>query len=232
MPLSRRKQWVRLPTDWIQEELLKGFRWAKGRGADNVAGLLVLVVLAHYADQETGIVRLTYDEIGTILQRSRAKISGGLKVLTEHGLLVRDGFGQSTYALAGFDPTRGWGKLPAQSLYKSDKGDTLRAFEDFRLRNSAELDALKLYLLLVARRGNDTNLANITYDRIQEYSGIERVRIKRAISMLVAEGLVHVERIPSSASAYGIAQGYRLVGIDSHNHMGTRGRALEAEPPL
>jgi hypothetical protein len=104
----------------------------------------------------------------------------------------------------------------------------IRAFADFRLRKVVELDALKLLFLMVERRDNRTNLANISYPKIEEYTGILNVRIKTAISYLASHSLVHVEHIPRMNSEYGVANAYRVAGIEPYNHMGTRGRMLEA----
>jgi hypothetical protein len=46
--------------------------------------------------------------------------------------------------------------------------------------------------------------------------------------VLAAQGLVHVEHVPSMTSDYGISNGYRLAFIDSNVHMGTRGRGMDA----
>jgi hypothetical protein len=48
------------------------------------------------------------------------------------------------------------------------------------------------------------------------------------VTLLCAAGLVHVEHVPSAVNPHGIANAYRLVGIDSRVHMGTRGRGMEA----
>ena len=88
----------------------------------------------------------------------------------------------------------------------------------------AELHALKLYFLFARRRSNDTNMAHLSYDKIEEYSGIERHRIKPAISVLLNAGLIHVERTESRINDRGTANAYRLAYIDSYLHFGTRGR--------
>ena len=46
----------------------------------------------------------------------------------------------------------------------------------------SELHALKLYYLFARRRSNETNMAHLSYDKIEEYAGIERHRIKPAIA--------------------------------------------------
>jgi hypothetical protein len=105
---------------------------------------------------------------------------------------------------------------------------TIAAFMDFRLRRVAELDALKLFFLIVARRNRTTNITNIGYEKIEEYTDIRRVRIKTAISFLASLSLVHVEHIPSRESPHGISNAYRIVGLEPYTHMGTRGRALDS----
>ena len=88
------------------------------------------------------------------------------------------------------------------------------------------LTALKLYLLFVAMRDNDTNLAMISYDRIGDYTDIDRHQIKPALSVLAANGVVHIEHIPASGD-YGIANAYRIAFIEERQHFGTtlRGRS-------
>jgi hypothetical protein len=88
-----------------------------------------------------------------------------------------------------------------------------------------ELDAMKLYYLFAARRSRETNMAKIGYDKIEEYTAIPRNNIRGALTVLGANGLVHVERLTSDLSDHGVANGYRLTYLDSYRHMGTIGRA-------
>jgi hypothetical protein len=103
---------------------------------------------------------------------------------------------------------------------------TIAAFKDFQLRRMAELDAMKLFFLLVAMRINKANIALIGYDKVEPYTAIARVRIKTAISFLASLSLIYVEHIPSQESEHGVANAYRIVGLSPYNHMGTRGRSL------
>lgn len=221
--MPRMRDWVRLPTSWIQAGGLKNFRWKQGEGADNIAALIVLMVLAHHAEDEDGTAKLSYDAIQKMTTLSRAKVSRGLQVLEERGIVARLS-ARSSYELLGYDRSQGWGKLPARKLYANENVVALR---DFHLRAIAELDALKLYLLFIALRDNESNLARISYDKISDYSGIDRARIKAGLSLLVVNGLVHVERGPSAMSEYGVSNAYRLAHLDPYNHSGTRGRRAE-----
>lgn len=217
------KAWVRLPTAWIARGGLQQFRWEKEKGANNVAALMTLMVIAQHAD-EAGIAALTYDRLTEATHLSRTKVAAGLRVLEEAGLVKGQGLRRSRYEIADYASTP-WGKLPTKGLYAHGG---VAAFADFHLRRRAEMDALKLYFLVVARRNNETGIANLSYDKITDYSGIERSRIKSAISLLAGQGLLHVEHLPSEISAYGVSNGYRLAHLDPYVHMGTKGRGMEA----
>jgi hypothetical protein len=220
---NRLDRWVRLPSGWIQRGGLRGFEWeARGAGADNIAALMALLPIAHAANRQSGIAQLTYSDLCDATALSRAKLSNGLDILSRIGLIERSPDGRSTHRLANYGPGHRWAKLPAKSMYGAG---TIAAFSDFALRRRTELDALKLFLLFVARRGNDTNRANISYDKIVDYSGVERPRIKSAISLLTLNSLIYVEQVQSLEVEGAVAHAYRIIGIDSYNHMGTSGRA-------
>jgi len=221
------RDWVRIPSTWINEDGLRALSWKHGgEGANQIAALMALTVIAHAADSDTGVARVTYDHFSQATLLSRAKISKGLAVLERIEVIEREpDDARSTYKFAKYDPDAVWAKFPAKSMYSAG---AIAPFTDFQLRRVAELDALKLFFLMVARRDRATNLANIGYDKIVEYTGINRGRIKTAISFLAAHSLVHVERIPSMVSKDGVSNAYRVIGIDPYAHMGTRGRAMDA----
>ncbi|HEY5363861.1 MAG TPA: hypothetical protein VIJ49_06650 [Aestuariivirga sp.] len=215
------RNWVKLPTRWIEDGGLDQLRWAKD-GSSCTAALMLLIVVAHNAD-DAGSSSITYDEFGIVTGLSRTKVSHGLNLLCALKILERSTTKQSQFKLSSFDPLKGWGKLPARRLYH---GDRILAFKDFHLRKVTELDALKMYLAFVARRDNSTNLVHITYKQIEEYADIRQERIKSALSLLTVNGLVHVEHVRSSASSFGISNAYRLVHLDTFNHLGTSGRKM------
>ncbi len=227
--MKQRQKWVRLPSKWINEgEGLKALRY-QGNLADNIMALMCLVVIAHEVEQETGQARITYDQFETALGKSRSLISRGLRVLQEMELIDRNGK-RSEYQLCNFNPTEAsindsfrWAKLPCASLYRRT---TLTFFDNMSLRGRAELDALKLFFLFAALRDRTRNIAMISYDNIPDKTGVGREHIKRALSLLSVNGIVLVEHIPTEASYYGFAHGYRLIGIDSHTHAGNSIRGM------
>jgi hypothetical protein len=76
-------------------------------------------------------------------------------------------------------------------------------------------------------RDDLSNLAYISYSKIETYTGIERSRIKSGLSILAANGVVHIEHVQAMGSDYGIANAYRVAHIEPYRHMGTIGRRLD-----
>lgn len=218
-----RQNWVRIPSRWIEEGGLRRFRWdGHGLGSDNIATLMTLAVIAHEADQSSGVASITYERLSIASGLSRAKISNGLDILEKRKVIERNLGGRSSYKLTEFEATGGWAKFPAKSMYSDQR---IASFQNFHLRVHTELDALKLLFLFVARRGEDTNMAHIGFEKIEEYSGIPKARIKPATSLLAANSLIYVEHIPVRDEQYKVSNAYRIVGVESYKHMGTRGRA-------
>jgi RIO-like serine/threonine protein kinase len=221
--MAIRPEWVRLPSEWIRARNLTAMKWKSGgNGSDNTAALMTLVAIAHTAD-ESGVAHATYDQLCAATGLSRAKLSNGLEVLNDLKVIERRTNGRSTYRLANYSIEKGWAKLPAKSMYA---GGCIAAFGELELRRAVELNAMKLFFLFVAQRGRDTNFANIGYDKIQEYTGVERAKIKSAISLLASLSLIHVEHIHSKVNDHGTANAYRIVGVEPNVHMGTKGRSM------
>ena len=93
------KEWVKMPSDWIRDKdqsLLPSMKWSGDNKADQIAALMLHIVLVHHANpepvtdrQDIGLVKLTYSELGAIVGISRAKISGGLKLLDKMNRIER-----------------------------------------------------------------------------------------------------------------------------------------------
>lgn len=218
-------EWTKLPTEWIEGRGLQEFRWGGGSGSDFQAALMSLVVIANHADPDHAIAHLTYDELCAMTSLSRAKLSRGLSVLAGIGLIEREPRGRSTFMIRNYSAKAGWAKLPSKGLYSNG---VVSAFTGFRLRHRAELDAMKLYFLFASRRDRNTNVAKISYDKIEHYSGVSREHIKRALTILGANNLVHIEHVASMISGDGLANAYRLVHLYPRRHMGTIGRGMDA----
>lgn len=218
---ARFNQWRQLPTKWIHNRELKKLQWGL-HGADAIAALMVVLVMAHrrtLLDDGTnsGHFHVTYDDLESALNISRSKISKGISLLVQQGWILR-GEGRSQYRFTSSDTP--WGKVAVRTLY--DRSGAITAFDAFRLRNPLELDALKLYLLLIAFRDAKENYASMSYHRMNEYTGVQVGRIKSAMNYLVVSRLIYVEREAKDPfDRTNPANLYRLRGVDPHRHAGT-----------
>lgn len=222
----QRQEWGRIPTAWIENGGLQDRLSWKDHGTAASAAMRLYTVLGHRLRHEEGIVHASYTELEEAACLARASVSKGLGVLRDVGLIAREApEGQGSYAFVGYDPQRGWAKLPARCLYD---GQAFRPFKSWTMRGRAERDAIALYLLIAARRDKEANAAYLTYDSIQERTGLYDARITKGMHILANSGMVGV----TDRQRYlkpGVSREYRLLGLDPYNHPGTTGRARAGE---
>ena len=99
------------------------------------------------SEDDATIVKATYDEIQDLIGISRSKIANGLALLVDLKIIVKDK-NRSHYRIIGLDVAGSWTKLPQEWLLQQPG----HIFEPFNLRSKSELDALKIYLLLLTFR--------------------------------------------------------------------------------
>lgn len=221
------KTWVPIPTKWITDHGLKDFQWSSGgKGSDEQAALMIYIMLAHHSDA-LGMARLTYTKINHISGLSRAKVSVGIDILLGRNLIAKENE-QSVFRIQSLNMNvRGWGMLPAAKLYTVT--GRLTFFKSLKLRSRAELNALKILLLFTERRDSTANIIHLSYDKINEYTGIHRSHIQDALSLLCVNGLIRVDQQRSEINQFAVSNSYRLAHIDSFKHRGTTGRAQMSE---
>ncbi len=221
-----------MPSFWIRGEgyPLRELRWNGSEKSDQIAALMIYIALVHHANTEStvkmpdlGTCDLTYTEIANITNLSRAKVSGGLKILLQMGLIHKVSKGRNNiYQITNYGSVGGWAKLPFRGLYAKDFSRIL-AFDHFKLRTKNELNALKIYLVIISFRTNSTNYAQLSYDKISEYTGILRNDIRSAISLLVNINLVQVDIGNSEINKFSTVNLYRPCHLETYKHRGTVG---------
>lgn len=218
------QDWGRFPSDWIAEMGLQRFSWGRC-GTRGIAALRVYVVLAQRLRDPDGMVRVSYDALSENTNLARASVAAGLRLLEEEGLILSGAYagGKGRYRFLGYDPKRGWAKLPAQKLYD---GAQFRPFKAWHMRSQVELHALRLYLLIAARRDTDFNEAFLTYNKIHEMTGMKDAQITAGLSQLNTSSMIYV--VNHDREGHGMARGYRIVGVEPYRHRGTTGRELTA----
>lgn len=195
--------WAKLPTVWIRYgNKLRNFS-VKDIGA-SIAGLkiyLAIVLKANYEPNDdfdkSGCAAISFSEFEDLTGMSRALVAQGVKKLKEQDLIVIEKTGRpNIYRLEDFDDKRGWSKLPKRYLFGSKKLGKIQKITEFSMRHRAHLNALRIYLLLLAN-GNG-KWALLSYDKITEYTGMSRELIHPAISVLIDMQLINVSSIETS----------------------------------
>lgn len=194
--------WAKFPTRWIHNGALSHFVWGEHKG-NAIAALLLLMALAIQRNRmnmkvgseenlspDSDLAAATYDNLLALMPMSRSKVAGGLMLLIQESIIVRDTAIASLYRLPGIGTSGDWAKLPQSHIMNQGH---MAAFDNFTLRNQAELDALKLYLLMIAARSTRTGFAHIGYEKMAEYTGVQSNRIKRAKSLLISNDLIYAE---------------------------------------
>lgn len=224
------REFAKLPTSWITDKErpgLKRLKWDGTDNAGNVAALMIYIAIAHHVNEKPneafskpGFARLSYSDFQKIVGLSRAKIAAGLKILEDLGIVVVNKEEKtSVYQLVGY-PAERWGKLPCGYLYQDGR---IRVFGDFHLRLKNELNALKMYLLMVAFRDNARNYTIIAYENIHRYTGIPENDIRSAISLLVNLRLIQVDR---SSEPMDDGESWTIKNKNLYRLLGLRGRHL------
>lgn len=221
-------EWKRMPTGWIDHDTLHTLRW-NNDGSTNSAALMLYIALCIHASPyddpvqalKTGEASPTYIELMRFCGLSRAKVSDGLKLLVAINRISKRRNGVNTvYAIKGLEEQSNcrWGKVPFKSL--SRKGVLSPLFDKMSIRNKGTLHALKIFLMAVKFRDNQTNYAQFSYDKIEEFAGIPKFEIKKALSALSENNLLVIDSIRSQSNEYR-KNIYRVAGVNNTRHLGT-----------
>lgn len=220
-------EWKRLPTRLVTSGLLRELRWqGDGIGASNTAGLMLYMAIGFYAvqrvDVATGLhpgeASATYEQLQEFTGLSRELVSRGLRKLEEWGLIrTRQRGRRSIYVIQDFDD-RIWMKIPCRYFY--GRRQVKSPLADLSVRNQHTFYAMKLYFVIMERRNTKTNHTALSYPRLEHYSGVPRMRIKKAISTLVTHNLIFCDMAKHYLSDYR-HNIYRVRGIGDYVHRGT-----------
>lgn len=214
------KPFAKMPRRWVLNHGLKLFKWQGEDKATHIAALMAYIAIVQRA--KDGKVVLTLDSLAKAIYASRQKVHDGTELLHGYGLVIKQaGLGRSGSLYSLVDTEGTWQKLPALTV--TEKGKVM-FFKDFHLRKKSELNALKLYLLLITFRDNTDNSTKIAYDRITDYTGIARNEIKSAIDILIHHNFIRLESQASLNWDDMKMNVYRIRGVDTSLHRGTVGR--------
>lgn len=176
----------RMPRRWIKDQ--RGLKYFKISYQYSFSALKIYLFLVCYEFP-------TYDDIENNTFVARVEIKPSLILLQEAKLITvtRDITGNIYSILGGVES---WFAQVPTAIFNNS------LLQHFTLKHSiiqqdqrrqTAIDALKLYYLFLAIRNDSDNRAMIGYDKIVDYTGIQRKNIRRSISLLIEIGLINCE---------------------------------------
>jgi hypothetical protein len=181
---------------------LSHLRWRQHKGS-GTAALMLLFALAIKSnlDQKTSGRRIgnqvvaTYEDLIALTNLSRGPVAAGLELLRELGAITSTKNGNGCiYTLVGIDKPGDYCELPQGHLL--DGQTVMRRLKGLHaaLKNRTSFDAIKLYMLLLALRDRNWNVARASYTTIREYTGLRKEEISVAVQVLLGAQLIRLAR--------------------------------------
>lgn len=201
-------RWSSVPTWWIREMGISVFIGGKETGT-SIAALKILLAVALLADFHTRKTSSSLSDLEGLTGLSRPKVIDGINDLEQKRILIvnRDGH-VNEYELVMPEDDKKWGKVPYQNLRKY--------LAEISNRGIMTLAGMKIYLLLVAWRPNDSSSISISHEKIREQTGVQTRHVRAGIDVLINHRLIRVStneaRTPNKIQAgYNV---YTLLGLN------------------
>lgn len=201
-------RWSSVPTWWIREMGISVFIGGKQTGT-SIAALKILLAVVLLADFHTRKTSSSLSDLEGLTGLSRPKVIDGINDLEQKRILIvnRDGH-VNEYELVMPEDDKQWGKIPYQNLR--------RYLAEISNRGIMTLAGMKIYLLLVAWRPNDSSSISISHEKIREQTGVQPRHVRGGIDVLINHRLIRVStneaRTPNKIQAgYNV---YTLLGLN------------------
>lgn len=221
--------WAKFPTAWLSlvaaiEDApppLRELDW-RGHRTSAVAALILLMALAIRLNQSRkgrelqagieNVVSVTWDDLQQMSGFARATVGKGLSLLEAIGAIKTEKKGRSSYyELNGVGTRGGWCQLPQDELLSAD--GTLTHLKGVTT-NRVVLNAMKIYVLLMALRNQRFNTTSVSYEGICKRTGIRRADVSSALGYLTALELIGVSE-DLDARKEDMSRRYKINGLTS-----------------
>lgn len=211
--------------DAPQRHTLAELHWRDHRAA-GICALLILIMLATRLNEEVRAARkagkpapdtvaVTWTELQTAVGHARATVGKGIMLLESWGVIKVRKVGRANhYQLVRVHRPGDWCALP--TTFPEKDGDAVSRFRDLP-STQLGLNALKLYVILLARRSTTYNTASLSFNGIIRWTGIRRADIRKAWGFLDGQQLATVSTMRDSRhSKLGDddqSQRYAIIGL-------------------
>lgn len=204
--MGKGKSFSALPSKWILDKnLVKLRRDSAGKITAALKVLLALNLSMDFKEKVTS--RVSYSNLEKLTNLSRPMIRAGLSILLEQQIIsVADKKSKNKGLIYRFNTfgSEGWARVPK---------DQIEFFlKNLNNRGKTSLSALKIYLTLISLRNNESDIANIGYEKLREYTGLQSNDIKPGIETLFEFRMISVyQELDNSTRKYK-SNSYVIIG--------------------
>ncbi|HDR1345866.1 TPA: hypothetical protein QB387_002154 [Pasteurella multocida] len=181
-----KKGFCALPNEWIRNKMLKEFIATIKRG-ESIAALKCLLTLNLCMDFYSYTTsEISYSELEKVTNLSRPMVLAGIKILLSRNIIEieKESSGRKArvYKLVKMDGK--WSRVPRDKI--------IGFIKNINNRGISSLSALKIYLVLLTVRNNESDIVNIGYEKIRDYTGLQSKDIKPGLQVLYEHKLIAV----------------------------------------
>lgn len=225
---------AQLPSWWLssiegpddkRRHTLAELHWRDHRAA-GICALLILIMLATRLNNvnrvarksgkpDTDTVAVTWTELQEATGHARATVGKGIMLLESWDVLKVKKVGRANhYQLVRVHEPGDWCALPL--TFPEKDGDAVSRFRNLP-STQLGLNALKLYVVLLARRSHSYNTTALSFNGIVRWTGIRREDIRKAWGFLDGQQLATVSTMRDTRhSKFGDddqSQRYAIIGL-------------------
>lgn len=198
------RRFCKCPTWWIridEKSGLKKFGGGSSTGT-SIAALKCILAISVSIDFSSRKAKLSLSDLEKLTGLSRPKVIEGLKLLTEFQIIKVD----KTSHVYEYELTETkdvyWAKVPYERVRKH--------LAEIPNRGVIPLTALKIYLLLVSIRPNNSESVPIGYETLVAYLGAQRSQIRSALDILYSHTLIRITHSDESKDRHNV---YTISGL-------------------
>ncbi len=180
------RRFGKCPTWWVRDEQVGIQRFVGGKNAgSSISALKCILGISTSIDFWTRKAKLSISDLEALTGLSRPMVIRGLKGLVDLGIIKVDKTAHvHEYELTEPASDKGWGKIPYERVRKQ--------LPEMPNRGVIPLTALKIYLMLISLRSNESDSIPISYDTLLTYLGCQRAHIRPALDILYSHTLVRI----------------------------------------
>lgn len=181
-------RFCKCPTWWVNKDEL-GIKVFVGgaKTGESIAALKCVLAISLSIDFHTRKAKLSISDLEKLTGLSRPMVIRGLTSLSGLGIINTDKTEHTyQYELTVSDKNENWGKVPYERVRSR--------LSEISNRGIVSLTALKIYILLIWVRPNNSLSVPISYDKLLDYLGCQRRHLRPALDVLYSHMLVGIQK--------------------------------------